>query len=221
VLHSADPALYKMLEQKAKDMRANPTKAEKRLWEKLNNKQLGVKFRQQHVVNKFIVDFCSIKKALIIEVDGEIHNSQQEADTERTAILKNEGYSVIRFTNDEVLNNIEDVLSAIQKAINTAPSPLKGEQFTDPKMSKSPSGDLGAYKDIKGFCNSASIERVRELDYVLTPGRYVGLPDDEDDFDFMERFTQLKAEFEGQLQEEERLNQLILENLGRVQIKNE
>ena len=74
------------------------------------------------------------------------------------------------------------------------------------------------YEDIKGFCNSASIERVRELDYVLTPGRYVGLPDDEDDFDFNERFTGLKKEFEAQLKEEEKLNALILENLKKVKL---
>lgn len=74
----------------------------------------------------------------------------------------------------------------------------------------------GDYSDIKGFCNSASIERVKELDYVLTPGRYVGLPDDEDDFDFNERFSKLKAEFEKQLKEESRLNALITENLGKV-----
>lgn len=72
---------------------------------------------------------------------------------------------------------------------------------------------------MKGFCNSASIERVRELDYVLTPGRYVGLPDDEDDFDFNERFTALKAEFEEQLKEEERLNLLIAENLKKVKLE--
>jgi type I restriction enzyme M protein len=73
---------------------------------------------------------------------------------------------------------------------------------------------IGDYEDIKGFCNSASIERVRELDYVLTPGRYVGLALEEDDFDFNERFDMLKAEFAEQLKEEERLNALILENLG-------
>ncbi len=73
----------------------------------------------------------------------------------------------------------------------------------------------GNYEDVKGFCNSALIERVRELDYVLTPGRYVGLPDDEDDFDFNERFTALKAELEEQLKEEERLNLLIAENLKK------
>jgi len=74
----------------------------------------------------------------------------------------------------------------------------------------------GNYEDIKGFCCSAPIARVKELDYVLTPGRYVGLPDDEDDFDFKERFAALKAEFEAQLLEETELNREIIENLARV-----
>ena len=81
---------------------------------------------------------------------------------------------------------------------------------------RNPNGD---YEDVKGFCNSASIERVRDLDYVVTPGRYVGLPDDEDDFDFSERFSKLKAEFEEQLEEEARLNVLIEQNLKQVQLK--
>lgn len=76
----------------------------------------------------------------------------------------------------------------------------------------------GTYQDIKGFCYSASIERVKELDYVLTPGRYVGLPDEEDDFDFKERFMTLKAEFEAQLLEEAALNKAIAENLAQVKI---
>ncbi len=74
------------------------------------------------------------------------------------------------------------------------------------------------YEDIKGFCNAAPIERVKELDYVLTPGRYVGLAEEVDDFDFAERFNSLKAEFEGQLKEEAELNQRILENLAKVKI---
>ena len=69
-----------------------------------------------------------------------------------------------------------------------------------------------------GYCKSAPIERVRELDYVLTPGRYVGLPEEEDDFDFAERFTQLRAELDEQLVEESRLNSLIQENLSKVVI---
>lgn len=74
----------------------------------------------------------------------------------------------------------------------------------------------GHYEDIKGFCCAASIERVKELDYVLTAGRYVGLPDEEDDFDFKERFASLKAEFEAQLLEEAELNKAIAENLAKI-----
>jgi type I restriction enzyme M protein len=76
----------------------------------------------------------------------------------------------------------------------------------------------GDYEDIKGFCASTAIERLKELDYVLSPGRYVGLPDEEDDFDFKERFTALKAEFETQLLEEAALNQAIAENLAKVKL---
>lgn len=74
----------------------------------------------------------------------------------------------------------------------------------------------GSYEDIKGFCCSASRERVAELDYVLTPGRYVGLADEEDDFDFAERFGSLKAKFEQQLKEEAELNARIIANLQNV-----
>jgi type I restriction enzyme M protein len=79
-------------------------------------------------------------------------------------------------------------------------------------------GSDGNYQDIAGFCKSASLEEVRSLDYVLTPGRYVGLPEEDDDFDFIERFNKLKAEFEEQIKEEERLNKLILENLARLDL---
>jgi len=77
------------------------------------------------------------------------------------------------------------------------------------------------YEDIKGFCASATKERVAELDYVLTPGRYVGLAEEEDDFDFVERFTSLKAEFEAQLKEETELNERITDNLNKIQLPND
>ncbi len=78
----------------------------------------------------------------------------------------------------------------------------------------------GNYEDIKGFCASVNTEKVAELDYVLTPGRYVGLPEENDDFDFNERFTSLKAEFETQLKEETALNKRILKNITSINIKD-
>lgn len=74
----------------------------------------------------------------------------------------------------------------------------------------------GAYEDVKGFCASVPLSEVAAKGYVLTPGRYVGLPDEEDDFDFAERFASLQKEFAAQLEEEKKLNAAILENLGKV-----
>jgi type I restriction enzyme M protein len=76
----------------------------------------------------------------------------------------------------------------------------------------------GTYQDIAGFCAAVSIDKVKELDYVLTPGRYVGLPDEEDDFDFKERFTALQAELAAQMQEEAELNKMIVENLAKIKV---
>ena len=74
----------------------------------------------------------------------------------------------------------------------------------------------GDYADEKGFCASVPLARVADLDYVLTPGRYVGLPDEEDDFNFVERFAALKDQFESQLLEEAKLNQAIAESLAGI-----
>jgi type I restriction enzyme M protein len=76
----------------------------------------------------------------------------------------------------------------------------------------------GTYADVPGFCCAAPLSRVKELDYVLTPGRYVGLADEEDDFVFAERFATLQAEFAAQLQEEAELNSAILKNLKSVKV---
>jgi type I restriction enzyme M protein len=75
----------------------------------------------------------------------------------------------------------------------------------------------GNYEDIPGFCKSETVAEVKDKDYVLTPGRYVGLPEEDDDFDFTERFTALQKEFSAQLEEESRLNVLIQESLAKVE----
>jgi type I restriction enzyme M protein len=75
---------------------------------------------------------------------------------------------------------------------------------------------VGKYEDVKGFCCSVPLERIKELDYVLTPGRYVGLTEEEDDFDFKERFLALKVELKDQLEEERRFNKAIISNLEKV-----
>ena len=74
----------------------------------------------------------------------------------------------------------------------------------------------GKYEDEPGFCASVNLKKVRELDYVLSPGRYVGLPEEEGDFVFSEKFPELQKEFENQLKEETKLNKRILDNLSKI-----
>jgi type I restriction enzyme M protein len=96
---------------------------------------------------------------------------------------------------------------------------LSGRTASDsPSPAGRRQGEGILYEDIKGFCASVPLKRVAELDYVLTPGRYVGLPDEEDDFDFAERFAALRTEFEAQLKEEAKLNKAIAENLAKVRV---
>ncbi len=118
---TANPFNYDILKEHAKENRQNPTDAENVLWEALRNKQLGDKFRRQHVIGDFIADFISLSSKLVIEVDGEYHNEpeQIEADRLRTKFLNETGFTVLRFTNEEVLGNIEDVLTKIKKNITT------------------------------------------------------------------------------------------------------
>ena len=117
---TADSDIYGVLLERAQEMRKNPTKAEALLWEALRNRNLNSKFRRQHPISRYIVDFVCLEKELIVEVDGEIHKYQLNEDAERQLLLEQKkGYTVIRFTNDEVLNNIDEVISKIETVLNS------------------------------------------------------------------------------------------------------
>lgn len=106
-----------LLKVHAKVMRREMTLAEEYLWNELRAKKLGVTFRRQHPISDYIADFACISKKLIIEIDGGYHETQlqQREDAIRTAHIEQLGYRVIRFTNDEVLNKLPDVLNRIRE----------------------------------------------------------------------------------------------------------
>jgi len=101
----------------AKNMRKNPTKAEDILWQAIRNRKIDSKFRRQHPIGPFIADFVCIEKKLIVEVDGPIHNSQKEYDEDRTYILEDIGYRLIRFPNEKVINQLDKVTKKIKEEL--------------------------------------------------------------------------------------------------------
>ncbi len=109
-----------VLRDLARDMRKNPTLAEKILWRELRNRNLGgFKFRRQHVIYPFIVDFYCAKVKLVIELDGGIHKTQKDYDQARSQYLEERGIRVIRFRNEEIFEHSSGVLSNILKACET------------------------------------------------------------------------------------------------------
>jgi very-short-patch-repair endonuclease len=103
---------------RARELRKRQTPAERALWSRLRKKQLlGYKFRRQHPIGCFIVDFCCARVKLVVEIDGESHASQVEYDDSRTAHLEEQGYIVIRFTNDQVLRHSSAVLGEITRVL--------------------------------------------------------------------------------------------------------
>ena len=112
------------LTQLAKDLRAHSTEAERLLWKHLRSKQLkDTKFRRQQPIGKFIVDFVSLDKKLIVELDGSQHIERQENDERRDQWLKSQGFKVLRFWNSEVFGNIEGVLESIMEELSPSPNP--------------------------------------------------------------------------------------------------
>lgn len=110
---------YSILMGYAKKNRRNSTTAENVLWQSIRNKQLGVEFRRQHIIGDFIVDFVCLDKMLVIEVDGGYHTEriQSEDDDIRTRILNSLGFSLVRFSNDRVLFDLDNVKSDIKNIL--------------------------------------------------------------------------------------------------------
>ena len=102
---------------RAIELRKELTPAERKLWSVLRNDQLGVSFRRQHAIGNYVPDFVCIKKKLIIELDGSQHLEQEEYDKERTKFLELQGYKVIRFWNNSVMNDMNAVIKSIQFAL--------------------------------------------------------------------------------------------------------
>jgi very-short-patch-repair endonuclease len=110
------------MQARARELRREMTSAERKLWQRIRDGQLdGAHIRRQHAVGRFIVDFFCAKSKLVIEVDGDTHAEQVEYDAERTQWLNEQKhYRVIRFTNNEVMHNLDAVVEKIREA-------LKGE----------------------------------------------------------------------------------------------
>ncbi|WP_438962664.1 DUF559 domain-containing protein, partial [Nonlabens sp.] len=124
VFNHTTPELQKKHTILARQNRKESTPAEDKLWQELRGRKLSNhKFRRQHPIDRFIVDFVCLDKKLVVEVDGEIHNEQQVEDQERTSILELEnGFKVIRFSNEEVLQNLSKVLDKIDNVLTNLKS---------------------------------------------------------------------------------------------------
>ena len=112
------------LTETAKELRRSMTDAERILWQRLKAKQLnGLKFRRQEQIGHFIVDFICFERGVVVEADGGQHALEKEKDEERTQWLNSQGFTVLRFWNNDILTNTEGVMEAIRSACMEAPSP--------------------------------------------------------------------------------------------------
>ncbi|MCR5889821.1 UvrD-helicase domain-containing protein [Hymenobacter sp. J193] len=125
---TADARAWEKTSNFAKEMRRHPTPAEEVLWQELRDGKLGAKFRRQHVIGSFIVDFVCIPALLVVEIDGEVHGDHEQAeyDAGRTHELEGLGYRIIRFTNEQVLHQLPNVLDTLHQALNK-PNPSESD----------------------------------------------------------------------------------------------
>jgi 5-methyltetrahydrofolate--homocysteine methyltransferase len=144
------------------------------LWNVLSGKKLdGYKFRRQHIIGNYIADFICLKTNLIIEIDGLIHQlpENKESDAERTFWLEDEGYRVIRFTNEEVLSNLDLVLEKVKRALTASPSGMRGAGKILLATVKGDVHDIG--KNIVGVVLSCNNYEIIDLGVMVAPEKII------------------------------------------------
>lgn len=148
----ADPINYKLLEEKAKEMRKNPTDGETAFWNIVSGDNgLDAKFRRQHIIENYIVDFVCLEKRLVVEIDGGYHNdSQQEiADNQRSQDLKDYGFTILRLKNEEVISDPEQVKTKLRLALWLAQKAPLREGFGEAANTLVYTGQIDEFFDYK------------------------------------------------------------------------
>jgi methylmalonyl-CoA mutase cobalamin-binding domain/chain len=142
---------WKILQPIAKELRHNQTEAENKLWQAVRRNSTGYKIKRQQVVDGYIADFICIEKRVIIEVDGEIHlNSEnKKRDEERSRILGTQGYQIVRFTNEEVTDDIVKVVNKIKSLLDNKPTPARTSFSNGPLSRGEGAGGEVEYSDQK------------------------------------------------------------------------
>ena len=121
----------------ARTLRHDPTEAEKRLWRLLRSRQIGAKFRRQQPIEGYIVDFVSFERRLVIEIDGGQHADRDDYEKRRTRCLEANRFRILRFWNNEVMENEEGVYQRIMTELHTAPTPSPSHAFgVGPSLSR-------------------------------------------------------------------------------------
>ena len=114
--------------ERSRELRSRQTKAETLIWTILRAKRLaGLKFRRQHAIGPYFVDFACVEKDVVVELDGGYHDLQYEEDRQRQALLESKGWQVLRFSNEEVLADVESVAISVARQIGVEPV-FKGKQ---------------------------------------------------------------------------------------------
>lgn len=237
--------------EEARRLRERQTPAEAMMWELLRNQKfMGLKFRRQHQIGDYIVDFFCHSERLVIELDGGVHATEdrRKKDQKRDNYLTSRGFQILRFANDEFLQAPQHVLNSIADSISS-PSGRGRERVNGLRDRRGEvlfldARNLGymkdrvlrdfkkedidkiagtfhawqkgeGYADESGFCCSATLKEIKKHDHVLTPGRYVGAPEEVDDGEpFAEKMARLTAQLQEQFEKSAKLEGQIKRNLA-------